>query len=238
MELLTVVAEGFAAVEAPAPVKASALAHLTRWLTDPDFAEYRPQLEWMVKTGQFSGLVDRFFQILPFGTGGRRGAVGIGPNRMNNWTLGASVQGHCEYLRQRFPGKTLQVGLAYDVRRFNDARHQYCPDLPNPTMGVSSRSFAELAAAVNAGAARPRHLLYDVRFAVQNHPFPDIVIPGIATRLQTLSSGTSRFDLACELTEDGKRFEIIWLFRSAAAARPDVADLDRLFRAVLEDSAT
>ena len=150
MELLTVVAEGFAAVEAPAPVKASALAHLTRWLTDPDFAEYRPQLEWMVKTGQFSGLVDRFFQILPFGTGGRRGAVGIGPNRMNNWTLGASVQGHCEYLRQRFPGKTLQVGLAYDVRRFNDARHQYCPELPNPTMGVSSRSFAELAAEVYA----------------------------------------------------------------------------------------
>ena len=98
--------------------------------------------------------------------------------------------------------------------------------------------FAELAAAVNTRAARPRHLLYDVRFAVQNHPFPDIVIPGIATRLQTLSSGTSRFDLACELTEDGKRFEIIWLFRPAAAARPDVADLDRLFRAVLEDSAT
>ena len=41
-----------------------------------------------------------FYQVLPFGTGGRRGAVGIGPNRMNLWTLGASVQGHCEYLKR------------------------------------------------------------------------------------------------------------------------------------------
>ena len=150
MELAIEIEQGFRKVQAPTDVKAAALAHLTRWLTSPEFKDYRPQLEWLVGQKQFSGLVDRFFQILPFGTGGRRGAVGIGPNRMNAWTLGASVQGHCEYLRQRFPGKSLQVGLAYDVRKFNDARRQYCPDIPNPVLGLSSRSLAELAAEVYA----------------------------------------------------------------------------------------
>jgi len=150
MELAASINEGFSKVEAPAEVKAAALSNLTRWLTAPEFKDYQPQLEWLIGQQQFSGLVDRFFQILPFGTGGRRGAVGIGPNRMNAWTLGASVQGHCEYLRQRFPGKSLQVGLAYDVRKFNDSRRQYCPDLPNPVLGLSSRSLAELAAEVYA----------------------------------------------------------------------------------------
>lgn len=150
MELASVINEGFSKIEAPADIKAEAFSHLTRWLTAPEFKDYLPQLEWLIRQNQFSGLVDRFFQILPFGTGGRRGAVGIGPNRMNAWTLGASVQGHCEYLRQRFPGKSLQVGLAYDVRKFNDSRRQYCPDLPNPVLGLSSRSLAELAAEVYA----------------------------------------------------------------------------------------
>ena len=58
--------------------------------SEPEFAAYRPQLEWLIHEKQWAGLLDRFYQILPFGTGGRRGAVGIGPNRMNNWTLGAN----------------------------------------------------------------------------------------------------------------------------------------------------
>lgn len=150
MSIADAIQEGFAGVEAPAEVKAAALANLGRWLAGEEFRDYRPQLEWLVAGKCFSGLVDRFFQILPFGTGGRRGAVGIGPNRMNGWTLGASVQGHCDYLRQRFPGKAVQVGLAYDVRKFNDSRGQYCPNLPNPVLGLSSRSLAELAAEVYA----------------------------------------------------------------------------------------
>ena len=92
---------------------------------------------------KWSVLLDRFYQILPFGTGGRRGAVGIGPNRMNLWTLGASVQGHCEYLKERFPGvDPLHVVLAYDVRQFEDQRKQSTTrDLPNPVLHLSSREF-------------------------------------------------------------------------------------------------
>src|SRR5258708_40271291 len=132
MALLDNALLGFNTVDATADQRAAAGAHLRRWLTEAAFAPYRPQLAWLIETQQWAGLLDRFYQILPFGTGGRRGAVGIGPNRFNPWTLAASVQGHCEYLRERFPDAgPLRVVLAYDVRRFEDRRRQYHPDLPN-----------------------------------------------------------------------------------------------------------
>src|SRR4051812_18742878 len=151
MDLLSQAREGFQTVEADAALREQAFPFLHRWLTEPDFAAYRPQLEWLIQTGQWAGLLDRFCQILPFGTGGRRGAVGVGPNRMNLWTLTASVQGHCEYLKEQFPQvKELRVVVAYDVRQFEDQRKQYNPSLPNPVLHLSSRSLAQAAAGVYA----------------------------------------------------------------------------------------
>src|SRR5437868_3363874 len=150
MDLLARAADGFQTLtDIDATSRQKALHFLTVWLTQPEFAAYRRQLEWLIDTRQWAGLVDRFYQILPFGTGGRRGPVGIGPNRMNRWTLGASVQGHCEYLKERFPGVApLRVVLAYDVRRFEDKRRSYNPELPNPVLHLSSRDFARHAAGV------------------------------------------------------------------------------------------
>jgi phosphoglucomutase/phosphomannomutase len=151
MDLLTQAAEGFRGVTADAAARDKALGYLRQWLSAPEFTPYRPQLEWLIAQRQWAGLLDRFYQILPFGTGGRRGAVGIGPNRMNLWTLGASVQGHCAYLREQFPGVApLRVVLAYDVRQFEDTRRQYNPDLPNPVLHLSSRGLAQHAAGVYA----------------------------------------------------------------------------------------
>jgi phosphoglucomutase/phosphomannomutase len=151
MDFLAQAADGFRTIDADPQLKERALRFLGQWLTAPEFAAYRPQLEWLVRQAQWAGLLDRFYQILPFGTGGRRGAVGIGPNRMNLWTLGASVQGHCEYLKERFPGvEPVRVVLAYDVRRFLDKRRQYNPDLPNPVLGLSSKDLAQHAAGVCA----------------------------------------------------------------------------------------
>ncbi|HEX4610883.1 MAG TPA: phospho-sugar mutase, partial [Urbifossiella sp.] len=152
--------EGFASVAADPALKDKALAGLTTWLTHADFAGYRPQLEWLVRSGKWSALVDSFYQVMPFGTGGRRGAVGIGPNRMNPWTLGASVQGHCEYLKQRFPGAgPLRVVLAFDVRQFEDKRGVYARDLPNPVLHLSSREFCQYAAGVYAANGIEPHIL-------------------------------------------------------------------------------
>src|SRR4051812_6291700 len=140
MDSLAAIRTGFAAIDADADLKNRALANLSTWLTHPDFAAYRPQLEWLIGGARWSMLLDSFYQVMPFGTGGRRGSVGIGPNRMNLWTLGASVQGHCEYLKQRFPGvNPMHVLLAFDVRQFEDRRGVYNKDLPNPVLHLSSR---------------------------------------------------------------------------------------------------
>src|SRR6516225_10144504 len=157
MDPIALVVEGFHGIAADADLKERALHFLRQWLTGTEsgqtaqFSPYRPQLQWLIETRQWAGLLDRFYQILPFGTGGRRGAVGIGPNRMNLWTLAASVQGHCEYLKERFPGVSpLRVVLAYDVRRFEDKRRSYNPELPNPVLHLSSKDLAHDAAGVYA----------------------------------------------------------------------------------------
>jgi phosphoglucomutase/phosphomannomutase len=151
--------EGVRSVPVESSLQDQALKFLKQWLSAPAFAAYRSQLEWLIGQRQWAGLLDRFYQILPFGTGGRRGAVGIGPNRMNPWTLGASVQGHCAYLKERFPGAgPLRVVIAYDVRRFEDRRRQYQPELVNPVLHLSSRDLAHHAAAIYAANGVHAHL--------------------------------------------------------------------------------
>lgn len=151
MDLLQQAIDGFRTIDAEPVYKEQAARFLGRWLKEAEFTPYRPQIEWLIREQKWAGLLDRFYQILPFGTGGRRGAVGVGPNRMNLWTLGASVQGHCEYLRERFPALSgLRVVLAFDVRQFEDKRGNYNPSLPNPVLHLSSRTFAQYAARVYA----------------------------------------------------------------------------------------
>ncbi|MCL2544383.1 MAG: phospho-sugar mutase [Clostridia bacterium] len=57
---------------------------------------------------------DRFYRELSFGTGGLRGVIGAGPNRMNVYTVGKATQGLCDYLKQRYPAPS--VAIAYDSR--------------------------------------------------------------------------------------------------------------------------
>jgi phosphoglucomutase len=162
MDRLQAAVAGFGTIDADDAYKQQAAKYLERWLTGPEFAAYRPQLEWLIDQAKWAGLLDRFYQIMPFGTGGRRGAVGVGPNRMNLWTLGASVQGHCEYLKERFPSMPrITVALAYDVRNFKDQRKSYNPSLPNPLINLSSRKFAQHAACVYAANGIHAHILPD-----------------------------------------------------------------------------
>jgi phosphoglucomutase/phosphomannomutase len=171
MDLVTQAAEGIRSVPADAALREQAIKFLTQWLTTSEFAAYRPQLQWLIEQRQWPGLLDRFYQILPFGTGGRRGPVGTGPNRMNLWTLGASVQGHCEYLKERFPGiAPLKVALAYDVRQFEDKNRRYNPTLPNPLLHLSSRAFAQHAAGVYAANGIHAWILPDGATRYQSTP--------------------------------------------------------------------
>ena len=141
---------GFAGLQVPESLRQDALRDLSFWLTEDALSPYREQLHWLIDMERWSLLLDSFYRVLPFGTGGRRGAVGIGPNRFNPWTLASSVQGHVAYLLERHPEATLSVVVAYDVRAFQDLRGLYNPDLPNPLVGMTSRDFARVAAGVYA----------------------------------------------------------------------------------------
>ncbi len=143
--------QGFDAIPLSQAQKDQALTFLEEWLTQPQFADYLPQLEYLIEQENWSLLLDSFYQIIPFGTGGRRGAVGVGPNRINPYTLATSVQGHVEYIKQTFPNqKEYSVVIAYDVRLFKDIRKRYDPKRPNPLMGLTSKDFAQMAAGIYA----------------------------------------------------------------------------------------
>jgi phosphoglucomutase len=61
-------------------------------------------------------LADKFYKDMEFGTGGMRGIMGAGTNRINKYTLGRSTQGLSNYLNQQFPNKEIKVVIAYDCR--------------------------------------------------------------------------------------------------------------------------
>jgi len=61
-------------------------------------------------------LADAFYRNLEFGTGGLRGIMGVGTNRMNKYTVGMATQGYANYLGQSFPGQEVRVAIAHDSR--------------------------------------------------------------------------------------------------------------------------
>ena len=65
-------------------------------------------------------LTDAFYKNLEFGTGGLRGVMGVGTNRMNQYTVGAVTQGLANYLRTTFKGRQVKVAIAYDSRLQSD----------------------------------------------------------------------------------------------------------------------
>lgn len=141
--------KGFATLDLPKKFRSDALTRIEAWLTDEMYAAYQPQIAHLIESEQWDFLLDSFYRVIPFGTGGRRGLVGVGPNRINPWTIQASAQGHSQYLFKAHGDSAGQRGLvlAYDVRRFTDLAH-YAPDRPNPVKNLDCRQLAEAAAQV------------------------------------------------------------------------------------------
>ena len=130
-----------------------AQARLQRWLAGEAPYAYPEVLARHLDDGHLALVFDAFWQVLPFGTGGRRGRVGYGPNRMNPTTVAMTVQGHCQYLASVFPNRSdLAVVVANDVRVFHDLAGVYSfLGNPHPLLGVSSRSLGKLACEIYAG---------------------------------------------------------------------------------------
>lgn len=85
------------------------------WLSDTFDVETQNEIQGLIDNDQ-DQLADRFYKSMEFGTGGMRGIMGAGTNRINKYTLGKATQGLANYLIQNFPKKELKVVIAFDCR--------------------------------------------------------------------------------------------------------------------------
>jgi len=83
--------------------------------------EFRVEVEALLAAEDWKELEDRFYRDLEFGTGGLRGVIGGGYNRMNTLVVSRATQGLCDYLKKALPGKSLSACIAYDSRRCSDS---------------------------------------------------------------------------------------------------------------------
>jgi len=115
------------------------------WLSETYDKETRWEVQHLLDNEDTSELIDSFYKHLEFGTGGLRGIMGVGTNRMNKYTVGAATQGLSNYLQKNFadlPG--IKVAIGYDCRN-------------------NSRFFAETSARIFAANGIKAFLFDDLR---------------------------------------------------------------------------
>jgi Phosphomannomutase len=114
------------------------------WLT-PSYDEgTRKAVQDLIDNHQETELTDSFYRDLEFGTGGLRGIMGVGSNRMNKYTIGKATQGLSNYLKKQFPDQEIKVAVSYDSRN-------------------NSQAFGQLVAKVFAANGIKVHLFSELR---------------------------------------------------------------------------
>ena len=116
-------------------------------------------------------------------------------------------------------------------RKFSSSLHE--AHLATVDAFANAMPFVELASAVGEKSAPGYNPVFEVRFALQNHPVPDVAVPGLSLQLRMRSTGTARFDLACEINETGDALEVAWLFRQGLFAHDAIEQLGRIYLGVL-----
>ena len=120
------------------PIVASA----QKWLTDFFDPEIKSQIQNLIDN-DMDELTDSFYKNLEFGTGGMRGVMGVGTNRINKYTLGKNTQGLSNYLKKSYPGEDLKVVIAYDCRHNSDTLSQVVAEVLSAN-GIKVFRFSEL----------------------------------------------------------------------------------------------
>jgi phosphoglucomutase len=95
-------------------IDAAILAKVNAWLSDSFDTTTREEVQKLQSENE-KELADAFYRNLEFGTGGLRGIMGVGTNRMNKYTVGMATQGYANYLKQCF-GNNVKVAIAHDSR--------------------------------------------------------------------------------------------------------------------------
>ncbi|MDY0314879.1 MAG: phospho-sugar mutase, partial [Bacteroidales bacterium] len=86
-----------------------------KWLSPSYDKETREEVKRMIESDK-ELLTESFYKDLEFGTGGLRGIMGVGTNRMNKYTVGMSTQALSNYLLKQFPNTKIKCAIAYDCR--------------------------------------------------------------------------------------------------------------------------
>ena len=116
-----------------------------KWLTPAYDAETQAEVKRMIENEDKTDLIEAFYKDLEFGTGGLRGIMGVGSNRMNIYTVGAATQGLSNYLNKCFAGKKdISVVVGHDCRN-------------------NSRLFAEISANIFSANGIKVYLFDDMR---------------------------------------------------------------------------
>jgi phosphoglucomutase len=94
-----------------------ALIKAKQWLSSKNLDDAaRKEVEAMIASSDKSQLIECFYRDLEFGTGGLRGIMGTGSNRINKYTIGMATQGLANYLKKTYPGEQVKVAIAHDSR--------------------------------------------------------------------------------------------------------------------------
>lgn len=93
---------------------------INQWLHGSYDEVTKNQIQQLLDSQSFTELTDSFYRDLEFGTGGLRGIMGAGSNRINKYTIGAATQGLANYLNKAYPGEKIKVAIAHDSRNNSD----------------------------------------------------------------------------------------------------------------------
>ncbi|MFV8466675.1 phospho-sugar mutase [Flavobacterium sp. LB1P62] len=109
-------------------IKQNILDAVNEWLT-PTFDTATQESIKELMTTSPKDLEESFYKNLEFGTGGMRGVMGVGNNRINKYTLGKSTQGLSDYLHTSFPNQPIKAVIAYDCRHNSDTLAKVVADV-------------------------------------------------------------------------------------------------------------
>ena len=118
------------------------LTAVNEWLTPIFDKETHDEIKEMM-TSSPKNLEESFYKNLEFGTGGMRGIMGVGTNRINKYTLGKNTQGLSNYMRKVFPNKDLKVAIAFDCRHNSQTLAKVVADVFSAN-GIKVYLFSDL----------------------------------------------------------------------------------------------
>ncbi len=118
------------------------LKTVNEWLTPTFDSKTQEEIKEMM-TSSPKNLEESFYKNLEFGTGGMRGVMGVGTNRINKYTLGKNTQGISNYMHQVFPNTALKVVIAYDCRHNSNTLAKVVADVFSAN-GIQVYLFSDL----------------------------------------------------------------------------------------------